>query len=320
MASMLRVPFGLRLSDNVWVGPEDVEQSGLACGCICPSCELPLKKNVCTDRIDHFSHHTRQQQEKVARDCEYSFWVACATMGRQLLEQGGELKTPKYSKDLRMPVGSWYQFHEDKSETVEIAPAAAISFTSNDVAIGEVVDQRLTDAVITTHGVRVLVFFTHPERQSVNIEGISREKTGALVINLLELLATYKALRGAESFKEKIHTCLFDAIKNKHWLWHPRETRLMAAAEERLNKAAQAINPKHAYSTAIIQDKERPQPAIVGARSTPPRQSQWLTGRWCDIRCGCGNIFRDFVSNNDLESVVCRKCKSSGHENLKILS
>jgi hypothetical protein len=316
---MLRVPFGLRKIDNVWVGPEDVEQSGLACGCICPYCKLPLKKNVCTERVDHFSHHTRQQQGKVARDCEYSFWVACATMGRQLLEKGGELKTPTYSKAIRIPVGSWYQFYEDQNETVEIAPAASISFTSDDVAIGEIVDQRLTDAVITVHGVRILVFFTHPERQSVNIDGISHEKTGVLVINLLELLATYKALRGAESFKEKIHICLFDAINNKHWLWHPRETRLMAAAEERLNKAAQAINPKHAYSAAIIQDQGRAQPALVGSRSTPPRQSRWLTGRWCDIRCKCGNNFRDFVRNDDLEHVPCRKCGLSGHENLQIL-
>lgn len=320
MASLLRVPFGLRLRDNVWVGPEDVDQSGLACGCICPSCKLPLKKNVCTDRIDHFSHHTRQQQDKVARDCEYSFWVACATMGRQLLEQGGDLKTPKYSKALTMPVGSWYQFYEDLNETVEIAPAAFISYAPNEVAVGEIVDQRLTDAVIAVHGVRILVFFIHPERQSVNIEGISRENTGALVINLLELLATYKALRGAESFKERINICLFETINNKHWLWHPREARVIAATEEELNKTAQRINPKRVYSTALIQGQRRAQPTLAGARTPQPRQGPQLTGRWCNISCVCGNNFREFVQNNELESVSCRKCGLSGRENLQIFS
>lgn len=318
MASLLRVPFGVRQSDNVWVGPEDVDKSGLACGCICPSCKLPLKKNVCTDRIDHFSHHTRQQQGKVARDCEYSFWVACATMGRQLLQQGGDLKTPSHRKVLTMPVGSWYQFYEDLKKTVDIAPESCISFSPNEVAIGEIVDQRLTDAVITVHGFRVLVFFIHPERQSVNIEGISRENTGVLVIDLSELQSTYSALRGAESFKYKIHICLFEEIKNRHWLWHPREFRLMTAAEEELNKKAQKIDPKHGHCSASIQHQKRSHPPAATTSAPKPTQGPQPKDRWCNICCVCGDRFREFVQNSDLDKISCPSCRLTGHKNLRI--
>lgn len=256
MASLLRVPFGLRPGDRIWVGPEDVAQRGLACGCICPFCELPLKKNICTDRVDHFSHHTRGQQDKVAHGCEYSFWVACATMGRQLLEQGGSLKTPEYNKTLTMPVGYWWQFHDDLNTTVAIATASVIGFKPNEVSIGKTIDQRTTDAVITVHGIRVLVFLTHPEREqkNINIDDISREKTAALVIDMSKLFATYKAMKGSESFKEKIHICLFEDINNKCWLWHPREARLIAKAEEELKQTANSINRKRADNTTILRN------------------------------------------------------------------
>lgn len=319
MTSPLRVPFGLRLSDNVWVGPEDVDQSGLACGCICPSCNLPLKKNVCTDRADHFSHHTRQQHDKVARDCEYSFWVACATMGRQLLDKGGDLNTPQYSKTLTMQQGRQHQLHAGPSKTAKIAPASTISFSSSEVTIGEIIDQRPTDAVITVHGVRILVFLVHPERQSVNIEGISCEKAGVLAINLSELLAAYKALRGAESFKEKVHTCIFEAVSNKKWLWHPRETKVVTAAKEELKKFAQGINQNLTYNTTHIQSHWRTQPTPASASNSEQRQGLHLAGRWRNIHCVCGNTFRDFVRNDSLDSVSCLQCGLSGAENLQLI-
>lgn len=53
----LRVPFGLR--NGELVGPEDVP-NGLACGCVCIGCKLPLIARQGEQRVPHFAHHRAQ--------------------------------------------------------------------------------------------------------------------------------------------------------------------------------------------------------------------------------------------------------------------
>jgi hypothetical protein len=56
-ALQLKVPFGSR--NGILLAPDDVLESGLACGCACPGCGAPLVLRQGTKRR-HFSHHRVQ--------------------------------------------------------------------------------------------------------------------------------------------------------------------------------------------------------------------------------------------------------------------
>ena len=84
MSDFLRIPFGKSKIDGELVDVHDVP-NGLACDCVCPSCETPLvAKNQGNDRVWHFSHAQKVVYDKTKSECEYSDYVSIALMTKQL--------------------------------------------------------------------------------------------------------------------------------------------------------------------------------------------------------------------------------------------
>lgn len=77
----MRIPFGYRKETDEYVDVDDVE-NGLACNCICPSCEMRLEARHGDEREHHFKHHIKAEKE-----CDFSYWVAVRSMAKQILEQ-----------------------------------------------------------------------------------------------------------------------------------------------------------------------------------------------------------------------------------------
>lgn len=75
------IPFGYRKETDEYVDVDEVEK-GLACNCICPSCEMRLEARHGDEREHHFKHHVKAKKE-----CDFSYWVAVRSMAKQILEQ-----------------------------------------------------------------------------------------------------------------------------------------------------------------------------------------------------------------------------------------
>lgn len=294
----MRVPFGLRLSDNQWVGPEDVD-GGLACGCICPYCKLPLKKNVCKTRSNHFSHHTRQQQEKVKERCEYSFWVALASMARMILSRGGEMCTPSYEKAVQYPAANMHNRGNPVSRAAKITTPGVIRYTEKDITIGEVFEETLTDAVIRINGLTIIIALVHPERDGSWADAIKGDGISVLVVDLSGLAKVYASLRGSESFKEQIHTHLFDKKYGKKWVLHHREERYCAKAQEEAQDEWEKM----------LTDAERLKVVAASKKTGNAMKERSDVGVWRDILCDCGNVWRDFISDASLKNLYCPSCR-----------
>lgn len=69
-----KIPFARRTADNLIVAVEDVER-GLACGCVCPSCNGRLVARKGPDNIHHFGHY-----DKSSELCKYAFETSIRLM------------------------------------------------------------------------------------------------------------------------------------------------------------------------------------------------------------------------------------------------
>ena len=89
------IPFGYKKETDEYVDIDEVE-NGLACNCICPSCEMRLEARHGNEREHHFKHH-----EKAEKECTFSYWVAVRSMAKQILEKSISLNvdtTPFFTK------------------------------------------------------------------------------------------------------------------------------------------------------------------------------------------------------------------------------
>lgn len=80
----MKVPFGFHEKSNRFLGIDEV-QNGLACKCICPSCNMKLKARQGKGNEHHFAHHHTKDGERAKKDCEYSYWVSVRSMAKQLI-------------------------------------------------------------------------------------------------------------------------------------------------------------------------------------------------------------------------------------------
>lgn len=74
------------LKDGVATSIENVE-SGLKCGCICPSCGEPLVAKKGTKRMHHFSHYS-------GHNCEYGYETSLHLAAKEILSTANRIMLP----------------------------------------------------------------------------------------------------------------------------------------------------------------------------------------------------------------------------------
>jgi hypothetical protein len=83
-----KIPFGLK--NGILVDVSEVE-SGLACGCVCPSCHRKLQANKGKIVSYYFSHDPSED----TRACESAFETAIHLMAKQILSEEGNAFFPE---------------------------------------------------------------------------------------------------------------------------------------------------------------------------------------------------------------------------------
>jgi len=86
--------------------------SGLACGCVCPSCHKKLQAKKGTKMAHHFSHDPSQDHE----GCRSAFETAVHKMAKQILSEEGVFVVPSLSVTERKKRGqAHYTIHKQDS-------------------------------------------------------------------------------------------------------------------------------------------------------------------------------------------------------------
>lgn len=264
---MLRIPFALRLEDKALVGPEEVPR-GAACGCICPSCKLPLIANQGEDKAWHFSHNTRGHDREVARECDYSFYVSLAAMVKQIMREGLPVKLPEFRPVLKYP-----PHHRDAVQS-SVLVTHQTTFEPTGIEIDVEVNGHICDLVLWHNEHRLAIFLVHPEKHAPQMmsEALRDPRVGVLELDLTGMGAHYGQLRVGEVFKEEVKRYLQESLASKRWIYHPRAERMCRPELERLE----------ARWNALL--SERP---LIGT-VPPPLVQATRTVRYS---CICGNEY-----------------------------
>jgi len=83
------IPFGYIKELDEYAYIDDVD-NGLACNCICPSCDMELEARQGNEREHHFKHY-----EKAEKECAYSYWVSVRSMAKQILQKAKYINIDK---------------------------------------------------------------------------------------------------------------------------------------------------------------------------------------------------------------------------------
>jgi hypothetical protein len=81
------IPFAFILGTELLIDIADVE-SGKKCGCIFPSCKIPLIAKKGDINEWHFAHDSQHIEKGQELSCDYSWDVAVKMMIKQIIAEG----------------------------------------------------------------------------------------------------------------------------------------------------------------------------------------------------------------------------------------
>jgi len=207
------IPFALRISDQQYVDVSDVPK-GKACGCICPSCEMPLQARQGRKNTWHFSHHSHEYEE-VEEECRFSKWVSIVAMAKQFIEKMDYISVPKYEK-----------FNSETGLLKEITPEKE-RIDLKDAEIKETLENIHVNAILKVKNKKEEVYsigiiFSYPKMaQEISLSDLQKtKKVGLLEICLTNFDVWFPTgTKNYNSLKDKIQQD--NSIKK--WLYHPNE-------------------------------------------------------------------------------------------------
>ena len=144
------IPFALSLDTKLLVDVADV-QSGKKCGCICPSCNIPLIAKKGDINEWHFAHDSQFIEKDQELSCDFSWTVAVKMMIKQILLEGSTLALPEYFINFQ---GIGYK---KKTQKIKVTDRSTIHYTNPelkslacDVTV-EVKGKKLGIILLTKH-------------------------------------------------------------------------------------------------------------------------------------------------------------------------
>lgn len=224
------IPFGYRKETKEYVDIDDVE-NGLACNCICPSCEMRLEARHGDEREHHFKHHVKAEKE-----CDFSYWVAVRSMAKQILEQ---------STCLNVDIEPFFAKLPWKNQIIQLDILAINPRRKN---------HGFDFELLTSIGY-IYIYFVTPENESTgryrsHIKNQPRYFTEDLILEI-DLTTLSSVKKNAKSHLEKL---IIDELDCKAWvsLKYP----FKPAKQERTARPARIIN--EIVSKKIIAEEDIP--------------------------------------------------------------
>lgn len=227
------IPFGYRKETDEYVDVDDVE-NGLACNCICPSCEMRLEARHGDEREHHFKHHVKAEKE-----CDFSYWVAVRSMAKQILEQSSFLNVDVERFFTKVP---W------KNQIIQMDIFAINPRRKN---------HGFDFELLTPIGY-VYVYFVTPENESAgryrsHVKNKPRYFTADLILEIdLTTLSSVK-----KNAKKSLEKLILEELDYKTWVapkypFKPKPTKL--AKQERIARPTRYINEVASKNSVVEED------------------------------------------------------------------
>ncbi|EHO5973683.1 hypothetical protein KLY11_003881 [Salmonella enterica] len=237
------IPFGLREVDLKYVDVADVPK-GRKCGCICPSCKIPLIARQGRVNRWHFAHASRKIDD-IERNCEYSFFVSVRAMAKQIIESGFQFSTPGctgYVSERRYGMPFMESFCATKPDTI----------TLSNVQKECLFEETMVDIRGEVKGFPLVIYFSHPERTVPDrLEKPLNTRCGILEIDLTRTRALFLTKKPLfDRFDDELRTFIEGNIQAKKWIFHPRKSAAMRQARIRLKEKITTWTPPQQRITA----------------------------------------------------------------------
>ncbi|MFT5294354.1 MAG: hypothetical protein ACI9YH_000360 [Colwellia sp.] len=249
-ALMNLIPFALSLETNVLVDVADV-QSGKKCGCVCPSCSIPLiaKKGEIIEW--HFSHDSKFIEKDQELSCDFSWVVAVKMMIKQLLLEGNTLALPEYFITYRE---AGYQKPERQ---LKVANSSVIQYSNPKLK------SLACDVTIEVKGKCLGIKLLTKYSPSFAEESFEQALFGVLGISI-ENVGFDNEGKVVNHLRKYLQLLLQSKLSAKYWLYHRRKKAVIIDAEEQdrlLKEAADFIKAteqqKFLREKAINKPKKR---------------------------------------------------------------
>lgn len=250
------IPFALRKTDNRIVDVAEVEY-GLACGCVCPSCQSPLVARKGDVKAWHFAHISRADKEETRSDCDYSWAVSVRLMARQVLRDGMRLDLPAFEDSVEtMSVGGRPIRH-----SYEVAPSRTLDLPPSD--IDAKFGGALVDVLARSDDGAFAIYMTHIERPLPDeLSAPPAPCAGVIAIDLMGLAFQNVDPAEKQSYRQLLSTFLATDLQSKRWVFHPH------AASRRQRELEMLRSQREERPTFV------PTPTIYPQRrSSPPAPS-----------------------------------------------
>jgi hypothetical protein len=225
------IPFALSLETNLLVDVADV-QSGKQCGCICPSCKIPLiakKGNV----IEwHFAHDSQFIEKDQELSCDFSWAVAVKMMIKQLLLEGTTLALPEYYIDFK-DIG----YHKSKRK-IKVTDSSTIYYSNPELK------SLACDVTVEVKGKKLGIILLSKHSPSLVEASFEQLLFGVLAINI-ENIGYDNEGKAVNQLRNHLQRLLESKTSAKQWLYHRREKAayLNASEQEKLLKEQPVNEP-----------------------------------------------------------------------------
>ncbi|QQO54191.1 MAG: hypothetical protein N838_13400 [Thiohalocapsa sp. PB-PSB1] len=224
MDDLTKIPFGFRVSDQQYVDVVDVPK-GKLCGCICPSCKMPLQARQGKVNQWHFAHSSRGASKLTEKECDFSFWVSVLSMAKQIISKGGTLTVPSCTK---------YLGHDEIFITDE-----------KEVQLPELeIEKGSFDAYYCFGKYSIGLNFTTPEKE-YHATYVSNKGVGVLEISLSRALNAFFDKTRRSDFKNILKEIIFQDVDNKKWIYHPK-------IEYYINRYGERLQDKPPYDLDFV--------------------------------------------------------------------
>jgi len=258
------IPFALSLETNTLVDVADVP-SGKKCGCICPSCSIPLiaKKG---DVLEwHFAHDSQFIEKDQELSCDYSWAVAVKMMIKQLLLEGNTLALPEYIINFQS-----IDYPRGKRQ-IKVTDSSIIHYENPELKLLE------CDVTVEVKGKKLGIILLTKHSFSNEDTLFEQALLGVLAISI-ENVGYDDGGKAVNHLRNQLRVLIESKTIAKHWLYHGREKAEFIKATEQ----DKLLSEKIAYIRANEQEewlrekpRNKPENIITQKPTATLKKKQW---------------------------------------------
>jgi hypothetical protein len=265
------IPFALSVDTNLLVDVADV-QSGKKCGCICPSCNIPLIAKKGDINEWHFAHDSQFIEKDQELSCDFSWAVAVKMMIKQILIEGSTLALPDYYIDFQ---GIGYP---NSKKQIKVTDSSVIHYSNPELKSLE------CDVTVEVKGKKLGVILLTKHSFSNVDTSFEQALLGVLAISI-ENVGYDDEGKAVNHLRNQLRVLIESKTIAKHWLYHGREKAEFIKATEQ----DKLLSEKVASIRANKQEKwlrEKPRNEPKKENDITPKQTVMLKKmQWYCVSC-----------------------------------